>query len=304
MAQAEILKGFIKPPFANYDIVVYFGCGLFSLPFIKHYIMEPFGLRFPVFAFDIGVPFAGALIATLSLLFTVYILGHIIAYVSSQLIEKAVETAFAGKTSTVLLATSKATDQTRKRVMRERLKVGCRAAWTPYARVAASVRLIANLPAFLVYLPIYAMGIFGFYSTRIPPRLLDAAARQLESLGLGISVSDDGGWFKVLEGAVINNHPIATARMYNYLVISGLFRSIALIFLGSLGMELVHLLLWKVGGWPHIGFFLSDSGDFVRWIIGYLVLSAVYAFSLFSFLKFQRRYVEEAIFAFVLAKDL
>lgn len=303
MSQTEVLKSFVKPPFANYDIVVYFGCGLFSLPFIRHYFLEPFGLRLPVFSFEIGVPFAGALIATLSLLFTVYILGHIIAYVSSQLIEKAMDMAFAGKTSSVLLGASEADGETRNSIFRNMLKKGWREAWKPQARVAASVRILANIPAILIYAPIYWLGIFGFYATRLPPPLIQAAARRLEDLGLGVSLSEDGGWFKVLEGSVINNHPIATARMYNYLVISGLFRSIAFIFLSALGMELIHLILWQVCGWPHLGYFLSDGGGFGRWVAGYLLLSIIYAFALFSFLKFQRRYVEEAIFAFVLSKD-
>jgi hypothetical protein len=35
----------------------------------------------------------------------------------------------------------------------------------------------------------------------------------------------------------------------------------------------------------------------------YSLLTIVYLFSLFSYLKFQRRYVEDAIFAFVFTKE-
>ncbi|KQO07125.1 hypothetical protein ASF09_12885 [Sphingomonas sp. Leaf242] len=37
-------------------------------------------------------------------------------------------------------------------------------------------------------------------------------------------------------------------------------------------------------------------------LFSYAAISLVYLFSLFSYLKFQRRYVEDAIFAFVFAK--
>src|SRR5688500_407273 len=98
MAQGEVMRAFTRPPFANYDIVVYFGCGLFVLPFARHYVLEPFGLRFPKFDIQLDVPFAGEFVSALTLLFTVYIGGHIIAYVSSQLIERSSDT-FLGKTS-------------------------------------------------------------------------------------------------------------------------------------------------------------------------------------------------------------
>ena len=119
MGPAEIIKSVVKPPFANYDVVVYFGCGLFVLPFLRHYIIEPFGLRFPVFTFQIGIPFVDGLITALSLFFAVYILGHIIAYAASQLIEKATEMAFDGKTSSVVTYASEATSETRTYIFKK-----------------------------------------------------------------------------------------------------------------------------------------------------------------------------------------
>ena len=119
----------------------------------------------------------------------------------------------------------------------------------------------------------------------MPPTILDETEKRLAELNLGISALDGGSWFKIVEGVVINNQPIATARMYNYLVIAGLFRSISLIFLFALWMELAHRVLGDVFGLKHIGFFLSDGGGIFRWVTGYFILTAVYMFSLFSFLK-------------------
>ena len=301
MGSSEIIKSVVKPPFANYDIVVYFGCGLFVLPFLRHYITEPFGLRFPVFTFEIGIPFISGLITALSLFFAVYILGHIIAYAASQLIEKTVEMIFAGKTSSVITFASKATSETRAGIFRDRLGVGFRHSWTKHSWLAALVRFGSHLPVFPIYIVIYFCGIFGFYSTRVPHTIITESDIRLSKLDLGVRISDYESWFKIIEGVVINNQPIPTARMYNYLVIAGLFRSVALIFLFALWMEVIHFLLRNVFALTHIGFFLSDSGGATRWLVGYAVLSIVYLFSLFSFLKFQRRYVEVAIFAFVLS---
>ncbi|MEO6360747.1 MAG: hypothetical protein ABIO43_09250 [Sphingomicrobium sp.] len=303
MGPADILKSAVKPPFANYDIVVYFGCGLFLLPFLRHYVVEPFGLRFPIFNFQIGIEFVDGLITALSLLFAVYILGHVIAYGGSQLIEKAVDAALDGKTSAIVNSASKATDDQRKSLLRARLRSGWRRSWSKQGWFTALIRYGTHFPAAIAYGLIYILGMFGFYSTRVEPTLFDAAATRLRNLKLGIEVGEDGRWFKALEAVVINKQPVATARMYNYLVISGLFRSIALIFLFALWMELLHLVLWKVCGWEHIGFFLSDRGGVLRWLFGYFVLTTLYCFALFSFLKFQRRYVEDAIFAFVLSSD-
>jgi hypothetical protein len=303
MGPSDIIKSAVKPPFANYDIVVYFGCGLFVLPFLRHYVIEPFGLHFPVFNFGIGIAFVDGFITTLSLLFAVYILGHIIAYIGSQLIEKTAEMAFDGKTSALLLASSEADDETRSSMVKDRLRSGLSRAASKHSRFAALVRFGAHLPALPLYGPIYWLGLFGFYSTRVPSAILDEAKARLEKLSVGVNVSGDGTWFKTLEGVVINNHPIATARMYNYLIISGLFRSVALIFLSALWMEIMHFILRHCFGAQHIGHFLSDEGGAIRWLFGYAALLTIYIFALFSFLKFQRRYVEEAIFAFVLTKE-
>jgi hypothetical protein len=101
------IRDLIKPPFANYDVVVYFGCALFSLPIIDHYILKPTGFRFPTYQLDIGIKFADTAVSTLSLLFSVYLLGHIISYASSLLTEKFIETFFGKVSSAIIISTFK-----------------------------------------------------------------------------------------------------------------------------------------------------------------------------------------------------
>ena len=122
MSGIESIKDLVKPPFANYDIVVYFGCGLFSLPFIMHYIGS---LRVSPTSFNFGIEPAivSTVVTTLTVLFSVYILGHIIAYVGSQFIEKVMDS-FLGKASTIVLLGRKGRQGVLTHLIRDQLRQG------------------------------------------------------------------------------------------------------------------------------------------------------------------------------------
>ena len=102
MAKSPLLEAIPKAPFANYDIVVYFGGGLFAVPFVNRYIIQPTGLHWPQYNIAVGSTIASEITAGLSLLFSLYIVGHMLAYASSELIEKTVDRFF-GKISTSIL---------------------------------------------------------------------------------------------------------------------------------------------------------------------------------------------------------
>lgn len=302
MATTEVLKDLAKPPFANYDIVVYFGCGLFAIPFIRHYYILPLGLSFPEFRFGIGIQFTDALISTLCLLFSVYVVGHIIAYTGSQIIERTMDTFF-GKTSTVVLISSMTEPETRNEAIRAHVFNRAKKAFSRHSWLASSARTLTHLPMMPLYAVVFISGIFGYYHSRIPQSIMDAARIKMGDIGIhGARISLNAPWFKVVEHYVTNNFPVASARMYNYLVISGIFRSISTILLFSIWMEVFYLICMIRYGSAPSGI-VSDSMSLQARVASYALLSTVFIFSLFSYLKFQRRYVEEAIFAFVLAKD-
>lgn len=106
----------------------------------------------------------------------------------------------------------------------------------------------------------------------------------------------DTKWYKSLEYYVLNQIPDAVPRMYNYLVIAGLFRSLSFIFLWSSWFVIGYLLTFSwFGTWP-LG--LTDRGTGSgAGIIELLSLTTLSVFCLVSYLKFQRRYAEEAIMA-------
>jgi hypothetical protein len=298
MSGLKSLKELIRPPFANYDVVVYFGCGLFVLPFARHYLWQ--GGQLPVdFDFKLTPEIANIIVTVLVALFSVYIIGHIIAYVASITIEKGVDFFF-GKTSTVVLASAE--KGTENSTFRDLLKEGVRKAFKRSTWAAGVFRAAVHVPAYPAYAIIYGFGIFGYYRSRVPGSVIKLARTKFTSIGLaesGLSASEK--WYKPLEASVINNHPGASARMYNYLVISGLFRSISLIFLVSLWFELFYLVSHWVGRSPPDGLLMFGRRNGWGQLMSYSGVSLVYVFCLFSYLKFQRRYVEEAIFAFVFA---
>ena len=302
MAGLDAVKDLVKPPFANYDIVVYFGCGLFSLPFMMHYVGK---LRVDKtsFNFNIDPPFVSTLITTLTLLFSVYILGHIIAYVGSQIVEKTMDSLF-GKSSTVVLCGTQVSRDDFRSMIRGRLKTGLKGLLTKGQWFSTTVRFVAHAPLIPAYLILAYLEVYGYYRTRITADVIASANDKIDKLDVKApKIADGNEWFKPLEAVVANNNASATARMYNYLVISGLFRSVCLILLCSSWFEVVYLIESYYGYAANKGLLMFGNDGTLPHLISFASICLIYLFSLFSYLKFQRRYVEDAVFAFVYAKS-
>lgn len=301
MSGIESVKDLVKPPFANYDIVVYFGCGLFSLPFIMHY-MGRIRLKSTSFNFDVQPAFVSTLVTTLTVLFSVYILGHIIAYIGSQLIEKLMDSFF-GKASTIILLGSKVKHDELNGMIRGQLEKGVKKNFTRTTWLSGLVRCVSHIPAAPSYAAMFIFGVFGFYRTRVSDSVIAAADVKIRAISPNhVGITPDAKWFKALEAIVMNNNPGASARMYNYLVISGLFRSVCTILLAYMWFELAYFSSKLYGLDAPEGLLMVGNNNLEFQFLSYASISIVYMFSLFSYLKFQRRYVEDAIFAFVFTK--
>jgi hypothetical protein len=292
------LKDLVRPPFANYDVVVYFGGGLFIIPFLNRYILQPLQLSWPQFQISLKSEIASEIVSALVLLFTIYILGHILAYTSSQFVEKLTDRLL-GKISTSILVSSWVRPKKRNELIRALIYDRFMAIKGDNAIFPTLVRSLAHLPVVPTYIGVYSLGIFGYYNTRVPYSIILAARRKLPTIGLGnIGLGIRTKWFKPIEYYVMNRSPSATARMYNYLVIGGLFRTLCVVFLFSLWAQLYYAIhYWRDGDW-FIQPIMNSHKPYTA-IVEYALISAAYIFSLFSYLKFQRRYAEEAIFAFV-----
>lgn len=299
----EALKNLGRPPFANYDIVVYFGGGLFALPFLYRYFLHPLGVPLPTFVLTESSQVTLEIIRGLALLMAVYVLGHLIAYLSSQLVEKAVDR-FVGKISTAILVSIGSSKAKRNDELKEMFQKQARRIKRENAVFPSIVRGIFHAPNILHYLFVYRSGIFGYLDTRIPPDAFDLAkARYTILVAPGSDVRKDTKWYKSLEYYVINNIPDAVPRMYNYLVMAGLFRSLSFLFLWSAWLTLVYLVCYALfGTWP-LG--LTDNGTGTgAGLIEWFTLSTLSVFSLVAYLKFQRRYSEEAILALAFSNSI
>lgn len=298
MAEGGLIESIKKPPFANYDIVVYFGAGLFLIPFVNRYIVEPMAAKWPNFEIEVGSKIAKEATSILSLLFFIYIVGHILAYLSSQVIEKSADRIL-GKISTSIIISSIAQSKNRNSAIRAIIYNRLSSIRRENALFTTIVRLLYHVPALPLYAATFALGSFGYYDTRIPASTLRSARKifaQNDRLSGEISLKSK--WYKQLEYYAINKHPEAVPRMYNYLVISGLFRSLSFIFLTCCWLIIYYQVHYLIhGDWllkPIAGF---KDGHVA--LLEYLAMLTLYAFCLFSYLKFQRRYAEETIFAFV-----
>ena len=260
-----------------------------------------FGIKQPLMSS--GNSFVDTTLGVLIFLFLAYLIGHGLAYGSGQIIQKFADRIF-GKTSGVIIWESLTNDVTRNSETRKVIQKNIKESYKKHNWFANSFRGVFHIPFLPIYILIYFIGIFGYYGSRVPSSIVDIARKKLLSLDLeDIPVRHNGYWFKPLEHYVMNNNPIATARMYNYLVISGLFRSLALIFLVIIWLQIYYDIHHLWDGHLRLEPLLSDGkNDMPKWQL-YIFLYLNYFIALFSFLKFQRRYVEEAIFAFALTKE-
>lgn len=289
------LKDLVRPPFANYDVVVYFGAGLFAIPFLIRYVGIPLGVPRPEFLIAESDQVVLEIVRVLTIITFVYVLGHLIAYFSSQMVEKALDR-FLGKVSTAILVSSSSSHQKRNERIRKHFRTRTSSIKHDNALTSSVVRGLFHLPNFPLYLIVYGVGVFGYFDTRMTQESLRRAELVYKRHVHGGDFSTDTKWFKPLEYFVINRIPSAVPRMYNYMVIAGLFRSLSFIFLISAWWTLIYCLAYLVfGTWP-LG--LDGMGmGFGVGIIEYSMLSAASVFCIMAYIKFQRRYAEEAILA-------
>lgn len=293
-------KDIIKPPFQNYDVVVYFGCGLFSLPFIHHYAIKPLSLRFPHFDFGIGIPFADTAVSTLSLLFTVYLIGHMIAYASSALIEKSIDKAL-GKVSSSVLICHLIPRSRREHAIQLWVAKRIAEAFRKGRRVLSAIRVMFLLPVLPGILISYWTSYLGYFRSRIPKDIFEAIRHKCKLNKYG-RISLRTQWYKAIEHDIINNHSNATARMYNYLVISGTFRSLSFLFAMAAWAECYYLIHTILDGHMLVDTIMADHKSRLSSAINLVGYNVLFSFSVMAYLKFSRRYVEEALFAFVMAR--
>lgn len=293
-----------KAPFANYDLVVYLGGGLFALLIVWRYIGRPFDVfRFSSILRPATENWTQDLLYLVLIAVVAYIIGHLISYQSSFFIERFVEKSV-GRFSELLEITTAAPEIKTKKLrdkIRENVSSGLlKKLNIPRTRVLIKLpNLIAclHLPILPWYLVVYQFGLFDFADTRLPARLLEGAKSQMTSRFSEFNFEKGRQWFRWIEYYTNYNRPVAAASMYNYLIISGLMRSLSYTILISIWFELIYLFCFLVYGKSFIS---HGSNGFLGWAFYLVAAYVAYITTLTSYCKFFRRYVEEAIMGFVL----
>ena len=287
------LKDLIRPPFATYDVVVYFGCGLFSLPFLFHYLASPQEAGFLALEVSTGVTFADSAIKTLFALFAVYILGHLLAFLSSLFVEKTADLLL-GRTSDASILGHRRRDLGSFYEIKDWVKRRWALAWRKDSRSRSAIRLFFFAPVVPSFVFAYAIECFGYFTSRIPSAVYDRVTARLREMNLPTpGLTRD--WYKATEHFVISNDPVALPRMYNYLVIGGLFRSLSFLFACCAWMELIRL-----DGAIYQKTFDHDSISNWAPFAKLIMYNSLFAFTFTSYVKFARRYAEEMLFSFAL----
>lgn len=280
-------------PFASYDLVVYFGVGILALPFLRLYVARPLQLQVPAEALIFaGSPFVNAAVLTLLVLFSGYALGHVIALFSSYFIEQFVRT-WLGYPSEVWLDTSKhcggnpgsLTETDRRALILKRVR-------STRLRRHSIVVTAFHFPLTHVYVFIWFTRWFDFYFSKLPCELYHPLIQRIREVGIPAELLTSSAWPKVLKQYVVNNCPVAYSRMSNHRVVFGLLRSLAFLALMAAWVELA---LSVAAIW-------TEEVDLIRHLIAWLLFAGAAAFLLVGFAKFNRRFFEEAVYAFLLSR--
>jgi hypothetical protein len=93
------------------------------------------------------------------------------------------------------------------------------------------------------YYVVRAKGYFAFADTRLPTRMFDHLDRKLAYFFGDVNTKYNRQWFRWVEYYTNYNAPVARSSMYNYLVISGLMRSLSFLLLGAIWLEIIHAII-------------------------------------------------------------
>jgi hypothetical protein len=295
-----------KAPFANYDLVVYLGGGLFSILILWRYIGWPLGI-FDFTSLTSTGPHSWVQDVIYLLIISVcaYVLGHMISYQSSYFIEGFIEKTL-GKFSKIVEITT-VDQKERAAAIRKEIKSNISEKLLTSIRIPTTKLFFPKpLPA-IVHIPVLPWygfvclaGLFDFADTRLPSRMIACAKERMEGAFKDCEFHESRQWFRWIEYYTSYNRPVSAASMYNYLVISGLMRSLSYMFLIAIWLELAHLAWRLFDGQALIS---HGPGGPIGWGLYFFVLYVAYVTTVTSYCKFFRRYVEEAIMGFLLEES-
>ena len=293
-----------RMPFTVYDIIGYLAPGLLTLVFILALPppLEAFSFLPSYTELRDGIGAYGAtekiIFAVILLIFS-YLIGHLISFLSSITIERFLviwegyPSAWAFRN--YLKANWFELAYTSQKKITEDSGQAENNSLLSSIREAQSFTSFTLLHVFLLPLTVgfIASAVIGARRSVIKPlpdSIIIDALFHTDQIGAPIKsktigTANVGDWFKWANAYVINTNNIAFLRMYNYLTLYGFMRSTVFVF---------NLVSWNV-----IITHLNTTPSPEAVVQDGLVIScvAITTISFLSYIKFYRRYTEEAIYA-------
>lgn len=256
-----------KTPITAYDIIGYLvpGITLFGLSLYSWNGLKAFD------KIDVGVSNLGdASIIIISIILS-YIAGHCIAVVSALSLERIVILYFKFP-SYYLLNEDKKCDVVNRVRAENKLKL--------------SLLILLNPLQFLSYFILVCLDFHSHFVKTMSKSHIEIL-KYVVARKYGINISNDNGlsWFGFVEKNVILDSQIGASRMYNYMNLYGFCRNMSVCFSLLLYFSICSAI-YSTSSPKHISVFIALLAA------GSIILSL-------GFLKFFRRYSQEAIMVFI-----
>jgi hypothetical protein len=282
------MENYRSLPFAMYDLAVYLPGGAVFLVILRALFEAATGQSLHLESMPNGDDTISLIIRATVWLSASYLAGHLGAFLSTYVVEKFVHNSLGYPSDIWIKYEIRNAENWSGNILRQVFTENIARTKLNFVSIAI---ILAQIPAFIPILFFYIVKPFGFYSPKLPFQVLPAVRSQFEKLDFDINVKQGSRWEKVVEHFVANHCSLAYSRMYNYLVIYGALRILSLLLLILCWSFLVRDIYFKYNGG-----IVSWSNTFV-----YTALSCSYILAMMAFAKFNRRYFEETILAFVLA---
>jgi hypothetical protein len=290
IAEENSLDSVRNLPFATYDLAVYLPGGAVLLLIIQT-ILTPFfsPTTLPTFI-ETGDKSVDTLLKGVFWLSLCYLTGHLGSFISTYSVERMVHDVLGFPSDNWIEREKYVTNGVQdKKATTKIIKQNIsryRPNFSSLIVILFQSALFLPLVIFFIFKPI------GFYSTKLPDGISLDLSIKYNKLKCSVPLEKNTRWNKIIEHYVANNCPEAYVRMYNYLVIYGALRLLSLILLITCWGILIHDASYKING---------------NWNIdlktNLMYFSATFScfLSMMAFAKFNRRYFEESILAFLLA---
>ena len=224
-----------------------------------------------------------------------------LAYAASFIIEKSVNIAL-GKISSAIVISTLVHPREQSSTIKRWIARRVRGAFSRYSKFWLIFRILILTPSIPFIIISFWLDTFDYYKSRIPKAVFTQIKKRAREKNYG-TIGLRTKWYKIIEHDVINNNQLATQRMYNYLVISGIFRSIGFVFLLCSWAEFYYGIHKIIDHHEYTKAIMSDVTYNYNHLLMYVIYNILFMFCTTAYIKFSRRYVEEALFAFALTDE-